>query len=56
MFNAIETPVCLIRASKGVAYPENIFQSRAQSIRDLTIHEVQGGHHVHMDNPTHIPQ
>lgn len=54
MFNVIETPVCLIRASKGVAYPENIFVSRAQSIRELTIHEVQGGHHVHMDNPAPV--
>ena len=54
MFDAIETPVCLIRAKQGVAYPENIFHSRAQSIRDLTIHEVQGGHHVHMDNPIPI--
>lgn len=51
MFRAIESPVCLIRAKQGVPYPENIFQERIQSIKNLAIHEVQGGHHVHMDDP-----
>lgn len=51
MFNAIEAPVCLIRAKQGVPYPENVFNNRSQAIKNLTIHEVQGGHHVHMDDP-----
>ncbi len=54
MFKAIEAPVCLIRAKQGVSYPEDIFQGRAQSIKNLIIHELQGGHHVHMDNPTPV--
>lgn len=51
MFKAIDAPVCLVRAKQGVPYPENTFQSRAKSIKDLTIHELNGGHHVHMDDP-----
>ncbi|HHT0594320.1 TPA: alpha/beta fold hydrolase [Legionella anisa] len=51
MFRTLEIPTCLIRAKQGVPYPENIFQDRIQSTRNLTLHEVQGGHHVHMDRP-----
>lgn len=32
----------------------NIFQERAQSIKNLTIYEVKGGHHVHMDDPSPV--
>lgn len=51
MFHAIEAPVCLVRASSGVSYPAEVFQGRVQAFRNLTVHEVPGGHHVHMDNP-----
>ena len=54
MFNALEIPVCLIRAKQGVPYPDNIFQARAQSIKHLTTYELQGGHHLHMDNPAPV--
>ena len=54
LFKAIEAPVCLIRATQGVPYPETIFQSRAESIKNLTIHELEGGHHVHMDTPSPV--
>jgi pimeloyl-ACP methyl ester carboxylesterase len=54
MFNAIEASVCLIRAKEGVPYPDNTFQGRAQAIKNLNIHEVQGGHHVHMDHPAPV--
>ncbi len=51
MFKAIEIPVCLIRAKQGVPYPEKVFQDRAMSIKNFIIHELLGGHHVHMDDP-----
>jgi pimeloyl-ACP methyl ester carboxylesterase len=51
MFNAIVAPVCLIRAKQGVPYPEKIFQERANAIKNLIIHELPGGHHIHMDDP-----
>ncbi len=54
MFKAIITPVCLIRANQGVPYPENTYRERAQTIKNLTIHELAGGHHVHMDDPVPV--
>lgn len=54
MFKAIEMPVCLIRAKEGVPYPEAVFKSRSQAIKDLIIHEIPGGHHVHMDDPAPV--
>lgn len=56
MLRAIETPVCLILANQGVSYPEAVFEGRAQSIRNLIIHRVQGGHHVHMDDPAPVAE
>ncbi|WP_245614210.1 alpha/beta fold hydrolase [Legionella massiliensis] len=54
MLRAIEVPVGLIRAKQGVSYPQELFQDRAQCLSDLTIYEVDGGHHVHMDNPVPV--
>lgn len=54
MFNSVKVPVCLIRAKQGVPYPQSTFQSRAESIKDLTIYELEGGHHLHMDNPAPV--
>lgn len=51
MFQTLQTPVCLIRAQQGVPYPDNVFNNRAQAIKNLSIRELQGGHHVHMDDP-----
>lgn len=51
MLNAIQAPVCLIRAQQGVPYPTDLFKERAQSIQNLMIHELTGGHHIHMDEP-----
>ena len=54
MFKAIEAPVCLIRAKQGVPYPENIFQTRMRAIKNLNVYELEGGHHVHMDDPNSV--
>lgn len=51
MFHAIDASVCLIRAKQGVSYPEEVFQGRVNSIKNLITYEVKGGHHVHMDDP-----
>ena len=54
LFKALNVPVCLIRSKQGVSYPEDTFQNRANAIKKLTIHELDGGHHVHMDDPTPV--
>lgn len=54
LFHALEVPVCLIRAKQGLNYPEQIFQERANAIKNLDIREISGGHHVHMDDPASV--
>lgn len=54
MLQAIEAPVCLIRAKQGVAYPEEVFQARMRAIKHCTLYEIEGGHHVHMDDPVPV--
>lgn len=56
MFKAIAVPVCLIRAKQGVPYPTDVYAERAAAIKNLTIYEVEGGHHVHMDNPAIVAE
>lgn len=47
----IEADTCLIMASEGLKYPTDVFKRRCALIKNLTTHEVTGGHHVHMDAP-----
>lgn len=54
MFYALKKTVCLIRANQGVKYPQDLFNCRVQCFHDLIIKDVQGGHHVHMDNPSPV--
>ncbi|HAU1322253.1 TPA: alpha/beta hydrolase [Legionella pneumophila] len=56
MFRAIDVPVCLILANQGVSYPDSVFKGRCQAIKNLTIYRVQGGHHVHMDDPAPVAE
>lgn len=51
LFQRLNNPVQLIRASEGIDYPDNIFLNRVNAIKNLSIHEIEGGHHVHMNNP-----
>lgn len=54
MLQAIKAPLCLIRAKQGVPYPEEVFQARMRAIKNCTLYEVEGGHHVHMDDPVPV--
>ena len=47
----IEMPTCLIMAKEGLKYPEEVFKRRCALIKQIEVHEVAGGHHVHMDAP-----
>jgi len=51
LLKALTQPLCIIRADKGVPYPEHVWQNRAAAVKNLSVHVVPGGHHVHMDNP-----
>lgn len=54
MLRGLDIPVCLIRAERGIPYPETVFQARCQAVKQLQMHFVSGGHHVHMDDPVPI--
>lgn len=51
MLALVKSPVCLIRADKGLRYADAVFTARAAAVSDLHIHQVPGGHHLHLDNP-----
>lgn len=51
MLKNLDVATCLIRSKQGVPYPKNIFESRINAVSNLTVHQVEGGHHAHMDDP-----
>lgn len=51
MFREVKQPICFIRAKDGVTYDEEVLKKRALAIKSLTTIEIEGGHHVHMDDP-----
>jgi pimeloyl-ACP methyl ester carboxylesterase len=50
MFSSLAASTCLIKAKQGLNYPEGIFEHRKSMIKKLEYHEIEGGHHVHMDD------
>ena len=51
LLRGIRVPVCLIKGAQGLKYPRALFDHRKKLIKNLDMHEIQGGHHLHMDNP-----
>lgn len=51
MLQALELPICLIRATNGISYPQEIFDERIRALRNCTVHTIAGGHHVHLEAP-----
>ncbi|HLT14893.1 MAG TPA: alpha/beta hydrolase [Marinobacter sp.] len=49
---AIQTPTLFVRAQDGLLASRNGLDSRADLIPDLTITDVPGGHHCHLDGDT----
>jgi pimeloyl-ACP methyl ester carboxylesterase len=47
----ISVPSCLVRAHNGYDFGTEIFQTRKDSFTGLEYFEVEGGHHVHLENP-----
>lgn len=48
----ITAPCLYIQASKGLEFVRKAAAMRRDAVRRLTVCELQGGHHVHMQNPT----
>ena len=47
----ISCPTLLVRALSGLPLIKNSIPTRGAQLRDLTVAEVPGGHHVHLDSP-----
>ena len=44
----------LVRAREGYPFEPAMFTRRVQSLRNLRVVEVDGGHHVHLEHPTRV--
>ncbi len=54
LISCITCPTLLIRAKQNTMFDSDILSQRKKYIPDLVYHEVDGHHHVHMDNPDFI--
>jgi pimeloyl-ACP methyl ester carboxylesterase len=48
---AITCPVLLVRARQGWPFDAELFSKRAAAVSSLELVDIEGGHHVHLDNP-----
>ncbi len=54
--SAINAKSMLCWATLGFAFDEERMQTRIESVKDLTVVELSGGHHIHMENPEVVGQ
>lgn len=52
----ISAKSCLIKASKGYEFDQEILQKRVTAVKDLQIFTFKGGHHIHMEEPEAVAQ
>ena len=48
----VSAPTCLILADKGVPHSKELLDERIQSHKNLRIEHLQGGHHLHLEEPS----
>ncbi|MCX4240730.1 alpha/beta fold hydrolase [Paraliomyxa miuraensis] len=51
LLRAIECPTLLVRCGDGYPFAPTAASARVAALRDATMVEVPGGHHVHLDDP-----
>ncbi|MEC9283429.1 MAG: alpha/beta hydrolase [Bdellovibrionota bacterium] len=54
--SAIECPYHLIVATDGISILRNVLKERSKAVKNLKIHNMTGGHHVHMEKPEELCQ
>ncbi len=52
----IKAKTYLLIASNGFSFDTEIIKNRIKSVKDLTLKQVDGGHHIHMEQPEVISQ
>lgn len=55
-FKAMTMPVCFIRALSGLDIDPELISGRLATIQKLTHVELQGGHHLHMEEPQAVAE
>ena len=53
---AIACPVLLVRATDGFAFAPRAESARVAALREVTVVELPGGHHVHLDTPAPVAE
>ncbi len=49
LLSHIQCPVKLLLADEGLSIPEHIYKPRLECIKNLSLNQISGYHHVHMD-------
>jgi pimeloyl-ACP methyl ester carboxylesterase len=52
----IRAKTCLIWASKGFSFDSKLMQERVKAVNHLKIEHLDGGHHIHMEQPEIVGQ
>ena len=52
----ISAKTCLIWASKGFSFDSKLMQERINAVKNLKIEHLDGGHHIHMEQPEAVSQ
>ena len=47
----ISAPTFIIRPDQGYPFPWELIQGRLNVLQNVTVHEIPGHHHVHLDDP-----
>ncbi len=50
----IRAKSCLIKASNGYEFDHEILQKRIETVKNLQVYSLEGGHHIHMERPEAI--
>ncbi len=53
---AIEAPTLLFRGAKGSPFAPEPMSARVAAVRDATLIETPGGHHLHLDHPEPVAE
>lgn len=51
---AVRCPTLLLRAREGYAFDQKLLLGRLECLRAPEVHELSGGHHVHMEDPAAV--
>lgn len=50
-FAAIEASACFIQATAGLKMDAEFIKRRTHALKNLKMHHLRGGHHLHLENP-----